>query len=307
MPASTNRRRMRTLLLALTTVVAAGLVAGCGDDDDDDGTPAAAQPAAFAIEATAEGKKKALTLPASVKAGLVTLTLKNSDTVPREAQIVRVEGDQTVDEVLEVVDSDEEEAEIPSFLQDGGGVPTVKPGATGSATQVLAPGNYVIFDTQGGRDGPQSKSNSELGAKGEFTVTGPAADAELPPQPATITATDDGEDDYSFEFSGLRAGANKLRFENTGEELHHVLFFPIVGDATIEDVTAAFEADGPPKGPPPVDFKNAVGSAVIDGDIAQNITLDLKAGRYAAVCFLNDREGGKPHAAEGMLEEVTIK
>ncbi|MDP2710170.1 MAG: hypothetical protein Q8O56_03035 [Solirubrobacteraceae bacterium] len=234
----------------------------------------------------------------------MTLTLTNSDSVPRSAQIIRVEGDQTVDDVLEIVDADED-VEIPTWMQDGGGVGAVAPGATASATQVLAPGKYVIWDDEGGDDdGP---SNSDAGAKGEFTVTGPAVDAELPEQPATVTTTDDGEDEYSFEFSGLTAGTNQVRFENTGEELHHALFFPIQGNATIDDVTAAFTAEGPPQGPPPVDFANASGTAVIDGDIAQNITLDLEAGRYAVVCFLTDREGGEPHAAQGMIEELTIE
>lgn len=302
----TKRRRLRSFLLPLAAIAAAGLVAGCGDDDDDDDAAgAAAQPAAFAIEATATGKDKALTLPPSVEAGLVTITLQNSDSVPRAAQIIRVEGEQTVDDVLEIVDSEEEDSETPTWMQDGGGVGTVAPGATRSATQVLAPGRYVIFDNQGGDDdGP---SNSDAGAKGEFSVTGPAVDAELPEQPATITATDDGEDEYSFEFSGLTAGTNEVRFENTGEELHHALLFPIKGDATIEDVTAAFEAEGPPEGPPPVDFAKGTGSAVIDADIAQNTTFDLEAGRYAVVCFLSDRDGGEPHAAQGMLEELTIE
>ncbi|HEV2058138.1 MAG TPA: hypothetical protein VGR11_02195 [Solirubrobacteraceae bacterium] len=98
-----------------------------------------------------------------------------------------------------------------------------------------------------------------------------------------------------------------MRFENTGEELHHALFFPIAQGKTFEDVEAAFTSGEEPEGPPPVDFASGVGTAVIDGGIEQNIELDLKAGKYAVVCFIQDRDGGKPHAEKGMIEELTIE
>ncbi len=66
-------------------------------------------------------------------------------------------------------------------------------------------------------------------------------------------------------------------------------------------------SEGEAGGPPPIDFAKGVGTTVIDGGIAQNISLDLKAGKYAVVCFISDRAGGKPHAAKGMLEELTVE
>jgi len=41
--------------------------------------------------------------------------------------------------------------------------------------------------------------------------------------------------------------------------------------------------------------------------IAQNITLDLKAGSYAVICFISDRKGGPPHVARGMIKELIVK
>jgi plastocyanin len=306
-------RKARSRLLASLALVAVGaFAAGCGDDDDKTDQPAATTPAAptaFAITATAEGKKKkSLEFPATVEAGLVTMTLTNSDTVPRSAQIVRIVGDQSVDDTMKVINA--EETKIPVWIEDGGGLSAVKPGASGSATQVLAPGRYVIWDDEGGDDGP---GHDELGAKGEFTVTGTASDAELPAQPATVTATDDAPsgaeeaESYGFEFANLKAGSNQIRFENTGEQLHHALFFPIVGKTTIEEVEKVFSSEEEPEGPPPVDFENGVGTSVIDGGIAQNITLELKAGRYAVICFISDREGGKPHVAKGMIDELVVE
>lgn len=136
------RLRPRTVATSLA-VMAGGLVAGCGDDDDV-AKEAAAKPTAFAVTATAEGKKKALEFPATVKAGLVTVTLTNSDKAPRSAQLLRVDEAHTVDDVLKIVEAETDGFEIPSWMQEGGGLGTTAPGASASATQVLTPGKWVI-------------------------------------------------------------------------------------------------------------------------------------------------------------------
>jgi len=304
MTAMTDRCRRRPMLISCAALALAIPISGCGDDDKDS---AAAKPAAFAITATTEGKKKTLEFPATVKAGIVTLTLTNSDTVPRSAGIARLVGNHTVDEYIDTVNTDEEGPPIPAWIEDGGGVGTVEPGETVTVSQILPPGKYGIADdeTKGGQG--EGKTYGQLGAKGEFTVTGEASDAELPAQPATITATDDGAKEYGFEFKGLKAGTNKVRFENTGKQLHHAILAPIVKGKTLADAEALFASDGPPQGPPPVDFENLVGTQVIDGGIAQNIELDLPAGNYAVVCFIQDRKGGKSHVAKGMIDELTVE
>jgi hypothetical protein len=300
MNASTGRRT-RPMLASCAAVAVAALVGGCGDDDEN-------EPATFAITATAEGvKKKVLEFPSTVKSGLVTMTLTNNDKVPRSARIVRLLGDHTVDDFRDAVEK--EGAPIPEWIQDGGGVSTVLPRGAVSVTQVLAPGRYAIADdaSEPGEDG---KSFADLGAKGEFTVTGPASDAELPARPATLTATDDGggdEGEYGFEFKGLKAGPNMVRFENTGTQLHHALLFPIVRGKTIKDAEAALTADRPLKRPSPVDSGAAISTQIIDGGIAQNLLIYLQPEtNYAVICFIQDRKGGKPHVAKGMIEELRV-
>lgn len=63
---------------------------------------------------------------------------------------------------------------------------------------------------------------------------------------------------------------------------------------------------GPPSGPPPVDFEGGFGTAVLDGGAKEVADVELKAGRYAFVCFIPDRAGGPPHIAKGMLQEIEI-
>lgn len=297
------------MLASCAAATVAALVAGCGDENKKDaGSGENAKPASFAITATAEGKKKkALTFPSTVKAGLVNMTLSNSDSVPRSAQIIRIVGDHSVDEVVKTVSGDD--PKIPDWIQDGGGVPSVKPGASGTASQVLAPGRYVIIDDDEG-NGDNAKSYGELGAKGEFTVTGARSTAQLPAQPATVTATDDEHGDketYAFKLEGLKAGTNQIHFQNTGSQLHHALFVPLRKGATLAQAKKLFASQKPPSGPPPVDFAKIVATKVIDAGTEQNITLDLPAAKYEVICFLSDRDGGKPHVVKGMLEELDLR
>jgi hypothetical protein len=104
---------------------------------------------------------------------------------------------------------------------------------------------------------------------------------------------------------GLKAGQNTFTFDSKGDDaLHHVIAAPIKGDATIEDVKRALESNA---GPPPIDQNGIVGTAVIDGEKDEVTSLDLKPGRYAFICFLTDRDGGKEHFKEGLLAEQEIK
>ncbi len=98
-----------------------------------------------------------------------------------------------------------------------------------------------------------------------------------------------------------------MRFENTGKELHHAIIFPINEGKTIADVTAAFASDEPPKRPAARRLRERSGHAGHRRGIAQNLELEFKAGKYAVVCFIQDREGGKPHVAQGMIDELTIE
>ena len=304
-----NARRSRRLILASCAAAAvAALAAGCGGDDDKQpGSSAPAKPARFAISATAEGANKAMEFPSTVKAGLVAMTLTNSDSVPRSAQLLRIVGRHTMSEIIDVVTGDG--TKIPDWVQDGGGVPSVKPGSSATATQVLVPGRYALLDDESGA-GDNAKTNAEIGATGEFTVTGERTRSPLPSQPATITATDakkGDEETYGFRLEGLRAGTNHIHFQNTGSQLHHALFVPLVKGATLTQAKTFLASEGKGQGRPPVEFSKIVGTKVIDAGIEQNITLDLAAGRYAVVCFLSDRDGGKPHVAKGMIKELKVE
>jgi len=294
---------MRTKpFLALASLAALCALPACGDDDDssDGGASATSEPAAVVFETTEPSKRRvSIDAPASIDAGVVELSLKNSGKRTHDGQLVRVDGDQSAQDVIDKVIDSGEGAGIPDWAHGGGGVGVVAPGETVTVTEVLEPGTYYLLDTESaGENGPLNARN---GGVAKFEVTGDGG-GELPATDATITA-----DEYSFESSGIKAGKNRLTFENVGKELHHILALPVREGAKFSDVTKALTSEAPPKGPPPVDFEAFQGTAVIDGGEKQVTELDLEPGKYALVCFIADRAGGPPHAAKGMVSELDVR
>jgi hypothetical protein len=219
------------------------------------------------------------------------MDLKNTSDGPRDAQIIRVEGEHSPEEFLKVVES--EGGPIPDWIQDGGGVGTTAPGQTGSATQNLAAGNYFVVAM------PEEEAQP---ASAEFKVEGGGTEGELPKTSAEIVARE-----YTFDATGLKAGKNKVLFKNEGRELHHVVGAPIQPGKTIEEVKK-FAAEERPSGEPPIDERAGFNTAVLDGGIEQVTDIELKKpGKYALLCFIQNRQGGPPHVMMGMIKEVEVQ
>ena len=274
------------VLMALTTFLAATVLVACAEDE--------ATPVALAVTQASDGE---LTVsgPDTVEAGAVEIRFQNQARGPADAELIEVEGNRTADEVLEVLDSNG--GPIPSWFKAAGGVGRTPPGQTATATVELDEGSYYVVsevevvDEDDEGSPPATKSLRVSGDGG----------GNLPGADATISA-----EDYRFEVGGLQAGRNEVRFENKGREIHHVVAAPIARGSSFDDVRAFFQTEGETAGPPPVDFTGSVGTAVIDPGKALVTTLELKAGKYAFVCFIQDRAGGPPHFAKGMLQEVTV-
>jgi len=307
-PSTPGRRLGLGRRVALALAVIPMSLAACGDDGSGKGgkaaTPAAPTPLAITTS-DAAGKRFSTQAPSSIKGGLVELTFTNAGKDGHEAQLVRIDEGHTAQDAVKVVASDK--PGIPEWFHAAGGAGSTGPGQTARTTMNLPAGNYVMVDNDN-QDGPP---NSTLGAVAEFKVTA-GDDGPLPAATATITAStdDQAKPEHKFEITGLKVGKNRLRLVDKGEQVHHAIMFPIVSGKTIADVKKFFTTQGRPSGPPPIDFESGAGTAALDGDTAQVTDLVLrKAGTYAVVCFLTDRDGKdpKPHLAAGMLTEVDVK
>jgi hypothetical protein len=296
-------RRFLSLLAAFALCL---VPAACGDDDSSDSDSASSgssEAATLQFTTTEQGKNKVtIEAPKTIEAGAVEVTLRNDGKGPHDAQLIRVDGNRSADDVIGATVDTEDGAPIPAWVHGGGGLGTVKPGQIATVTEVLEPGTYYVVDSETSGGEGEGKPNARKGGVAKLTVTGEAS-GELPATDATISAKE-----YGFEVTGdFKAGKNTFTFENTGEELHHVLAFPIVKGKTIADAKKLFASQSEPKGPPPVDFEGGVSTSVLDGGEEQIADFDLKKGKYALICFINNRKGGPPHVAMGMIAELDVK
>jgi hypothetical protein len=276
----TSRARASILLAAF----AAALLAACGDDED-------AQQLTFTL--SGEGKAAKFTAPQSADTGLAEITLKNDGKGEADLQLIRVEGDRSPEEVVEGLGQAIRGKPFPDWFFAGGGVGTTAPGQSQTVTQVLEPGTYYAFNTES-QGPPDAKSLSAV------EVSGEESDEEVEGD-ETVTAVE-----YAFEADTLPSGEVEIAFDNAGAQPHHLLASELIGESTAEDVEAFFKEEGS-QGKPPLREKGTLSTAVIEGGEGQTVTLDLKPGRYALYCFISDRQGGKPHALQGMVDEVEVE
>jgi hypothetical protein len=178
---------------------------------------------------------------------------------------------------------------LPPWIRLAGGFGTVKGGETATGAIRLLPGSYLVVDLE----------SHGKPAYAPFNVTGDPDKAPLPPAQGTIKAAE-----YSFAASGLKAGVHRVLFDNTGNQPHMLAAAPLNKGATLADVKRFVRNE---KGKPPADEKHAINLAVIDGHASQTVTVNLKPGKYALLCFVPDRKGGPPHVAKGMISEATVR
>jgi hypothetical protein len=192
---------------------------------------------------------------------------------------------------------------IPPWAKLDGGIGSVDPGATGSATVDLPEGNYVIVDAAAlggpGASGPPATAGIKLSG-GES--------GDLPSTSANVTADTNGHDKYKWDISGLTSGKNEITFDSRGDDaIHLIAAVPVKGQAPpLSQIQSDLAKNGPP--PSYLDTNGFQTTAILDGGSAQTLSLDLKPGKYVFFCPLTDRDGkGKSHDQEGLLSVETVK
>lgn len=280
---SSNTRPLSLRACALlTAAIAVAALASCGDSDDP-------QSLSYAIES--KGKAATVAAPETAEAGLAEITLTNDSDSEADLQLIRVEGDRTAEEVVAGLGKAIQGKPFPDWFFAAGGVGTLGPGESATVTQVLQPGDYYAFNTEGGP--PEAKSVAVT------EVSGEESGEEIEEGDATVEAAE-----YVFNAETMPSGEVEVAFDNVGAQPHHLIASRIKGNATAEEVEAAFKEQ---KGPPPLIEKGTQSTAVLEGGEGQLVTLDLEPGRYALYCFITDRQGGPPHALKGMVDEVEVE
>jgi hypothetical protein len=280
---STSRSSFRiAACLAFAALAALGLAA-CGGSEE-------TQSLTFTLSGDGESAK--ISGPSSGETGLAEITLKNDRKGEGDLQLIRAEGDHSAEEVTKGLEDAMEGKAFPDWFFAAGGIGTTPAGKTQTVTQVLEPGTYYAFNTEG------SQEKSDPASVPAMKVSGDASD-ETVEADETVDAFE-----YGFKTDQLSSGKTEIAFDNTGTQPHHLLAAPLTGDSTAEDVEQAFKSE---KGKPPFDENGFLSTAVLEGGEGQLVTLNLKPGRYVLFCFITDRQGGQPHALKGMVDEVEVK
>jgi hypothetical protein len=291
---------MRPCAAALIPVAALALAA-CGSSKKSK-TAAAPAPATLALSISESGKSAKFTAPASTKGGLVTVRLTNNGKKPHGAQLFRITGGHTVQDAINATSG--ESNKTPDWIRAEGGIGAAAPGQTQAATVNLPAGKYAVVDFAGAEEGPSSGPPTI----GEMTVTSGTA-GSLPATATTVTATAPGKDKYKWQISGpLKAGSDEITFASKGKDaLHHVVAVRLTADVPVSTVLKDLEKEN---GPPPSYVDQSVNSStsVLDGGKSETTQLILpKPGKYIFLCHLSDRDGGKPHFAEGLITKVNVQ
>jgi hypothetical protein len=283
---SPDRRHFALPSIALAlALISLGALAACGEGDGDE-----AQKLTFT--AASKGKSVTVTAPEKAETGVAEITFTNESDSEADLQLIRVEGERSAEEVVGGLGQAIQGKSFPEWFFAAGGIGTVAPGETVTVTQVLQPGDYYAFNTEGAEPDAKTVAMTE--------VSGEESDEELAEADATIEG---GE--YVFNADTLPSGATEIAFDNIGAQPHHLIASKFIDeDATAEDVEKFFKTE---KGKPPISEKGTQSTAVLEGGETQLVTLDLEPGRYALYCFITDREGGPPHAFKGMIDEVEVE
>jgi hypothetical protein len=280
-------------------------VVACGGDDNDSSPTATPGSGASAssvqiAETKFNASDFAYNAPSSINGGLVRLTMTNTGQEPHQANVLKL-NDGVTDAQFQTALQNPDPSAVFSVGTFTGGPNTIDPGATSSVTVNMGAGRYALLCFVSGDDGVPHF------AKGMVEVVNVSA-------PAGATAKEpDARETYKladFSILGadtLSAGKNTVKVENDGPQTHELTVLKLDG-ISFDQAKALITSDEEPpagSGPPPVTDMGGLGA--ITKGISGWADLDLTAGTYAFVCFIPDATTGQPHAALGMLKEVTVK
>ena len=289
-------RRVTRLAAALVAASSTILAAGCGDTNvdaepaNDDAT--AAEVVATTLEVVATDHHFDLSAD-TVAEGAVPIELTNEGESPHQVLVVRLDDGQTMDDYLAAFEAGEGTAN--ELVTNAGGVNVVDPGGSGVGYADLAPGHYLVLCFIPGEDGA---AHLQHGMIEELTVV---ADDMVPRPDAPVGDISLVDFGFGLPDAGLSASGT-YRVTNEGPSDHEMAIMRINDDKDFGDVVGYLQSGF--QGEPPVSFRGGAGG--IEPGHDGYIDLDLPAGDYVAMCFLEDEATGKRHAELGMVASFTI-
>ena len=256
--------------------------------------PHAAAPRVVTITAT----DYAFGVPDSIPAGLTTFRLVNQGKELHHASLVRLRDGKTIaDFRAGIAAAMKNHTPPPAWMGFAGGPNALTPGDTGTATQMLEPGSYLLVCWIPSADGTP---HIMKGMMHPFVVS-PGVEPAAAESPADLSIK---LTDYDFQLSQpLTAGTRVVQVENTGTQAHEVAITALSPGKTLQDFIA-WEQGGE-KGPLPTG-RWLGGVSILDAGGHVRFTTTFAPGSYLLLCFWPDAKDGKPHIMHGMAKQITI-
>ncbi|MDQ7860003.1 MAG: hypothetical protein QN174_06000 [Armatimonadota bacterium] len=236
----------------------------------------------------------AFTVPATVRAGFVTVQIINDGKDLHHAQIVRLNPGVTTAQALGALRQG-----LGAFLPlvvGVGGPGLVAPGGRASVSLTLQPGDHLLLCFVESSDGTPHVAS---GMVKPLRVTGAVA-----ARPAPSVAGELVLHDFRFAMPQTLNGRETYRVVNQGVQLHEAIFLRLAPGKTVDDVKAFF-SQHPASGPPPAMPVGGV-QGLSRGGVNYHHP-NLPAGEYVVICFIPDPGSGKPHFELGMISAVTVR
>ena len=191
-------------------------------------------------------------------------------------------------------------------------VPTVNAVATQAGTTVVGIAPTVVSAATSAAPTVNAVSSSVASvgtsAAGSVVTTGSAASGTT--VPGSVTTNTGGQmlvieaTEYSFKSIGsISAGVTTVQLKNLGKENHEAEIVRLNDGVTVEQFLIAVQQAG--QGEPPPIFTYEGGPAEITQGKTGEVMLDLQAGQYMLLCFINGPDG-MSHAAKGMVLPLKV-
>jgi plastocyanin len=301
----------RTAGLAVAATLLAVGLAACGDDDGEAAAPdpTVAPPVSEVAAEVAEPQVVDVAVPggdggefafetdlATIAAGPVEVRLANGGALEHQAAIFRFRDGEDFASFAAAAAGGDAAAAL-ALVEGYGGPNAVAPGATGSSTQVVVPGEYALLCVIPDANGVP---HAAQGMVRPFTVT----EAEDPEASTELAEPDVEVELVDLAFvtpTELDAGAT-VRATNAGEQVHEIVTYRLEDGRSLTDVLDAVAAGAPPPMVP------AGGLGLVAPGVSADFTLPDEPGDYVFLCFVPDATtpGGPPHLVRGMAAPITV-
>jgi hypothetical protein len=284
------------LVIAAVAPLAAALslAAGCGNSDLPAEVTSAKTTAAQSAQHVAVSTRDTELVvkgAGSLHAGFVRLEVRNTGRGEHGIALVRLKRPLTTPQLVRAFGAEKRE-----LLESLGGVQQVVPGHPWAMTEQLGPGSYALLDFA--QDGPEP--NYVRGMYKRFVV---AATQARSVSPATVGEIDMRDFRFDFRLPNGFSGRGVVKITNASRTSHEISLVRIKPGHSQREVLNLIlsGATKPPEWASIVELLS-----VLDPAKTAYVKFDLSAGRYLALCLVNEPGSQTLHAQLGMMGSFDV-